>query len=210
MTGRWHILMVLFLTTLVAGWQTQSNPSGSAAQNGGGNSSKAKSKPTPRTTPTPTPSKEPPVLVIRSIETLPAPSEAAGSPPFTGTLAAPDAEEIIKLLGNTGPFTLKAKSSNVIVIYSIKPKATEPKAKDEESLRTLRENILTLRNIRQRVVEIFVPHSSLLGKVADKAKDLHYKNMTFEAVGSDKIRITRDADVSDESFRAILRDVQHL
>src|SRR5205807_4167836 len=119
---------------------------------------------------------------------------------------APDANEIIALMGNPATFKLKAKGSNVIVIYCTKSKCDQ----DKDTLKALREKIQELRSVRQRVIEVLVPHSNLLGTLVDKLKGLNYKNIAFEAVGKDKIRIRSDADVSDKSLKAILRDVQHL
>ncbi len=205
---RWHMLMALFLAILMAGGQAQTKPpSGGTTQTGKSSTSKPRAQKDPKKKPqkaTDTPAKEPDKLFVRAVEILAGPSEIPANPPSSGTLAAPDATEIIALMGNPVPFKLKAKGSNAIVIYSTKPDG------DDATLQTLRANIRNLRSVRQRVIEVLVPHSYLLGTLVDKLKDLNYKNITFEAVGKDKIRIRRDADVSDDSFKAVLRDVQHL
>src|SRR5437660_2070589 len=188
--GRRRLLMILFPAVLIAGGQAQTKPPAGPTQNGTSDTSKRMPQKNSKNNQQKDkdkdkgkPANDPDQLFIVAVESLKGSSETLADPPSFGAMAAPDANEIIALMGNPAPFKLKAKGSNVIVIYCTKSKCDQ----DKDTLKALREKIQELRSVRQRVIEVLVPHSNLLGTLVDKLKGLNYKNIAFEAVGKDKI-----------------------
>lgn len=127
-------------------------------------------------------------------------------PPSAGYLA-PDASQIITMLGTPSPFILKPGPGDSIIIYYPHPQLED---KDKPLLDSIKTNIRQLEAIRTQAIEIRVANASALGDLLTAIRSLNYEDIKVEAVGKDKIRAIWDARVSLARFQAFVQDVRDL
>ena len=134
--------------------------------------------------------------------------------------AAPlTAESIVSLLGNPAPFVLQSVRPSYIVIYC---EAASFEDCDNDLLTKIKGDINSLigkspggaKSKGSSFSEFFVPHARALGDLVTVAKGLHFSALQIEAVGSDKLRVSKAADATDADFKNQLalfrRDLDHL
>jgi hypothetical protein len=120
---------------------------------------------------------------------------------------APDPAQIIELLGNPAPFSMKPGLGDTIIIYSSRQRSTKA---DDDLMVEIENNIRRLAKIHTQAIEIPVANASALGDLLAAIKSLNYDDIKVEAVGNDKIRAICDARISPARFQAFVRDIQHL
>jgi hypothetical protein len=133
--------------------------------------------------------------------------------------AAPlTAAKIVSLLGNPQPFVLEVVEQRYIAIYCRAAKFTDC---DSELLAKIKSDVSRLASKPAEkpkpasiAYEYTVPHARALGDVAAAANGLHFSALKIEAVGNDKIRVSKAAGVSDQEFKnqreIFEKDLDHL
>ena len=117
--------------------------------------------------------------------------------------------QIIATLGKPDPFLLAPSADNrSILIYCVA--MSKLSACDAELLQKLETDIEALALGPDATEEISVDHASSLGDVVSKAQSLNYKGLTIQAVGADKIRITRTGAVSPQEYEEFKNDLKRL
>jgi hypothetical protein len=105
----------------------------------------------------------------------------------------PDPGQIIALLGNPVPFSMKPGIGATIIIYSTRLKLTP---EDTALLKVIKNKITELAGIQIRAVEFPVGNAAALGDLLTAIKSLNYQDIKVEAVGNDRIRAIYDDRVS--------------
>jgi hypothetical protein len=125
----------------------------------------------------------------------------------SATYLPPDPNQVIMMLGNPSPFTLKPGPGDSIIIYYNQPKVD---ATDQPLLTSIENNIRQLAAAPTQAIEVPVANASALGDLLTAVKSLNYEDIKVEAVGTNKIRAICDERVSPARFQAFVQDVQEL
>lgn len=125
----------------------------------------------------------------------------------SATYLPPDPNQVITMVGNPSPFTLKPGPGDSIIIYYNRPKVA---ATDQPLLTSIENNIRQLAAAPMQAIEVPVANASALGDLLTAVKSLNYEDIKVEAVGTNKIRAICDERVSPARFQAFVQDVQEL
>jgi hypothetical protein len=119
------------------------------------------------------------------------------------------ADDVAQLIGDPIPFSVAARGSRELLVYSTK-KSADLDDSDNKLLTSIEAAIQDLGNRRKFDIELTIPHDRSLGDVGGKVTSLNYTGFTVESVGPDKIRVSGDSAPDCDVWKQFLTDLRDI
>jgi hypothetical protein len=172
---------------------------------------------TPKPNPPDTAAKPPGPSGKYFIEAISLPPQSAAHGACTDYLPEGDnralsAADVAQLIGDPIPFSVVARGSRDLLVYSTRALSKDAKDldSDRDLLKNLEDNITKLANMRKFEIELTVPHDRSLGDVGSKVTGLNYGGFAVESIGPDKIRVSSDSAPDCDVWKQFLTDVRDI
>lgn len=130
-----------------------------------------------------------------------------------GDNRALSATEVAQLIGNPDPFSVEARGSRQLVVYSTSLLSADQKDandSDHKKLASLEASATKLANLRKFEIELTVPHGGSFVELGSKLNARNYDGLTVEDVGPDAIRVSGDSAPDCKVWDEFLTDVRHI
>jgi len=129
-----------------------------------------------------------------------------------GDNRALSADDVAQLIGDPVPFSVVARGSRGLLVYSSRVLSEDDKdlKSDNDLLKDIEDSITKLGAMRKFEIELTIPHDQSLGDAGNKVTGLNYSGLTVESVGPDKIRVSSDSAPDCDVWKQFLTDVRDI